>query len=75
MNRRSFLGIWTVKQSSIPCHDKSLMRGMVKVVVYILLSGMMAIGRLWNSGGVAMVLHLGILRRALFFVSARSTFK
>ncbi|GFW30347.1 hypothetical protein TNCV_3851181 [Trichonephila clavipes] len=50
LNRRSFLGIWTVKQSFIPYHDKSSMRGMAKVVVHILLSGMRAIGRTLESG-------------------------
>ncbi|GFT52236.1 hypothetical protein TNCV_2530971 [Trichonephila clavipes] len=36
-----------------------MMLGMAKVVFSILLSGMTAIGRAWNPGGVAMVLHLG----------------
>ncbi|GFW80254.1 hypothetical protein TNCV_2820141 [Trichonephila clavipes] len=35
------------------------MLGMAKVVFYILLSGMMEIGRAMGSGGAAMVLHLG----------------
>ncbi|GFU70690.1 hypothetical protein TNCV_4657501 [Trichonephila clavipes] len=36
-----------------------MMLGMAKVVFSILLSGMTAIGRAMNPGGVAMVLHLG----------------
>ncbi|GFW06121.1 hypothetical protein TNCV_4479131 [Trichonephila clavipes] len=48
--KRYSLSIWTLKQSSIPCRDKSLMLGMAKVVVFILLSGMTAIGRTMGSG-------------------------
>ncbi|GFV28097.1 hypothetical protein TNCV_677851 [Trichonephila clavipes] len=40
----------STKQSSIPYHDKCLMLGIAKVVVSILLSGMMAIGRTMGSG-------------------------
>ncbi|GFX16968.1 hypothetical protein TNCV_2519451 [Trichonephila clavipes] len=51
-NRRcidvAFLGVWTAKQSSIPYQDKSSTRGMAKVVLYVLLSGMMTIG--WTIG-------------------------
>ncbi|GFS94605.1 hypothetical protein TNCV_3649611 [Trichonephila clavipes] len=44
----AFLGVWTAKQSSIPYQDMSSMRGMAKVVFYVLLSGMMTIG--WTIG-------------------------
>ncbi|GFX62489.1 hypothetical protein TNCV_413311 [Trichonephila clavipes] len=50
LNRLFPLGIWTVKQSSIQYRDKSLMLGMAKVMVYILLSGMAAIGRTMGFG-------------------------
>ncbi|GFW26767.1 hypothetical protein TNCV_2851571 [Trichonephila clavipes] len=50
LNRRFPLGIWTAKQSSIPYCDKSLMLGMAKVVVFILLSSMTVIGRTMGSG-------------------------
>ncbi|GFY28254.1 hypothetical protein TNCV_4395881 [Trichonephila clavipes] len=49
LNRRFILGVWTVKQSSIP-YRESMMLGMAKVVFSILLSGMMAIGRAMESG-------------------------
>ncbi|GFU75856.1 hypothetical protein TNCV_1653141 [Trichonephila clavipes] len=47
--RRFFLGIWTVKQSSIP-YRESVMLSMARVVFSILLSGMTAIGRTRESG-------------------------
>ncbi|GFT95534.1 hypothetical protein TNCV_3885821 [Trichonephila clavipes] len=43
MHRRckdvAFLGVWTAKQSSIPFQDKSLMRGMTKVMIVDELDG------------------------------------
>ncbi|GFX41872.1 hypothetical protein TNCV_389851 [Trichonephila clavipes] len=50
LNRRFYLDIWTVKQSSIPYRESLKMLGMAKVVFSILLSGMTAIGRTMESG-------------------------
>ncbi|GFT02150.1 hypothetical protein TNCV_84351 [Trichonephila clavipes] len=40
LNRRCLLGIRTVTQSSIPCHDRTWMWGLTRVGFFILLSGM-----------------------------------
>ncbi|GFV66018.1 hypothetical protein TNCV_4086931 [Trichonephila clavipes] len=50
LNRRFVLGVWTVKTVLNPISLESMMLGMEKVVLSILLSGMLVIGRAMESG-------------------------
>ncbi|GFU04194.1 probable RNA-directed DNA polymerase from transposon X-element [Trichonephila clavipes] len=61
---RFSLGIWTVKQSSIPYRVKTWMLGMAKVVFSILLSGMMAMESGRRGYGASSEHHLSEMKKS-----------